>query len=117
MKATIAILSVFSAILLFGWVIPDVPYIRRIKADEADKLFDEYKKLYIENWYSRWVKNIKQNLNAGQIARMDYLQKQLILGGYMPEININISTGEINASLHYPEYVDNGGVNRPVKQK
>ena len=110
MKATIAILSVFSAVLFFGWVIPDVPYIRRMKAEEATALFNEYKKLYIQNWSFLWIpKTDKKKLTPAEAARMEDLRFQLILAGYSPEININLSTGDIWAGLNYPKYADKSG--------
>ncbi len=43
----IASLSVISAVLLFGWVLPEYPYTRRLSPSQAESLLEEYNKLML----------------------------------------------------------------------
>lgn len=107
MNKNIALISVsvLSAIFLFGWVVPNYPYTRRLSPDKAKELLEDYKKLYLKNWLG-----IKENpnkfpiLNKEEQDRWNEIKLKLTMAGYTMDVSVNDSTKEVESSLGYPKY-------------
>ena len=101
-KLAIIGLSALSAILILGWVIPTIPYVRRIPYEKAYALYAEYKKSYGE--ILKGLFNEKPITLADVDAkRGDEIYRQLTDAGYTMNFYID-SKGEVVGTLTMPSY-------------
>lgn len=89
MKNTaIVILSLLSIIFFFGWVLPKVPYTRRLTGEKAEDLYLEYIEIVS-----------KPNQSLPDITRRDEIAEKLAYAGY-----VIVKSNEGRFPLIYPDY-------------
>ena len=94
-------LGTLSAVLLFGWVLPDFAYINRLSKDEAKALANDFKLLYEKN--SLHTKDSSApKLTEAELTRWAEIKLKLIKAGY--NMNVSESNGQLGLGLEYPKY-------------
>lgn len=101
-KVLIAGLSVLSILLFAGWVLPAVPYLRRISKEQAQALVTEYGTLYTKMLAQR--SGSAPTLTADETARMMNIKQQLMSAGYGLKISGGTAGSKPLVGLDVPEY-------------
>lgn len=92
-----------SAIFLFGWVLPEIPYTRRLTKEQADKLKEEFKTLYLKNWMHIEDDSLPA-LSKTESERWSFIKNKLQLAGYILKVNVNTNSGDMDTSMSIPDY-------------